>query len=209
MTKKDNPKPQLLKLKKEIISTFVDKNHKKVWFYPNCPKDKRLYPKCPKDLKGDGFEGTKDIIFIGLNPSTTEFPSHADVFLYQELLKHKLQNAHITDFLKIQMSNSKKNDFFDNIHEPKKKQIFQMNVKYLQKEINYLKPLIIVPMGKEVTKLTKLLCKIDENTKIIPMMHYSNFRYPDRKREIQTEIEEISKEYKRIKSIKQTKRQCV
>jgi hypothetical protein len=79
---------RLRRLRKTIIQeTYVDL-WKDVWFYPSC-------------MGVRGWEGTQDIMFVGLNPSTGRFPSKDDKFLYSQLMEHHFEAAHLTDLIKL------------------------------------------------------------------------------------------------------------
>jgi hypothetical protein len=74
-----------------------------VWFLEKIDGYSRL-------ARVNGFLGTQDIAFIGLNPSTSRFPTNADKYFYSQLLRHGFDDAHLSDLVKIKAEN-KKNDF--------------------------------------------------------------------------------------------------
>ena len=63
---------KLKELRREIVEEFLIKGWMDVWFYPSYKG-------------GMGYLGTLDIVFVGLNPSYSCFPTGHDEFFYNEL----------------------------------------------------------------------------------------------------------------------------
>ncbi|HHT9152730.1 MAG TPA: uracil-DNA glycosylase family protein, partial [Candidatus Hypogeohydataceae bacterium YC40] len=148
-------------LRKKIIDQMFVQGWKDVWFYPSCEKCKENrwnQEKKPGEereecqgFKIKGFLGTKDIIFLGLNPSYGAFPSDNDKFFYDCLSNRDFENAHITDLIKIRAKGKgSKHESIDKLHEDKR--IVKEQVEFLKREIEIIEPKIIVTLGKECDK---------------------------------------------------------
>ena len=98
----------------------------------------------PSKIGVTGYRGTQNIIFLGWNPSTGEFWSKGsgDEFLYTELIKNGFENAHITDFFKLRMTNI---EFAAKLKDDPNFCVEQAQI--LCEEIDLINPVIIVPMG--------------------------------------------------------------
>jgi len=164
---------------KEDIEQYAKETNQEVWFYPEYEGVK-------------GFWGTQDIILLGLNPSSGIFPSNKDKLLYDLLKQKGFGNVHITDFIKVRAKNKHVTDFLANSVLMKKQTDF------FSKELNIIKPKIIVTMGLQCNTLLKqYFPKIDCKYKVRNIKHYS-FRYQKREEvfaEISESLEEIKKEY--------------
>ncbi len=166
---------ELQRLRKEIIEKYYIDQWKEVWFFPEH-----------KQIKG--FLGMQDIIFLGLNPSYGHFPSKYDNFFYKELGKNDFENAHITDLIKIKATNKKINELIEN------KKTLNEQMEFLIREINIIKPKIIVTLGGKCDDIFREKFK-NSNIKIIKIRHYSSIRFPKNKKLFSNEIKEVKKTY--------------
>lgn len=118
------------------ITNNVFRNQKKddVWFYP--------------DYNGvKGYMGTDNIIVVGPNPSLTgDFPEKPNEILYDELKKCSLQNSHLTDFIKIRISNSRVDKFLKSPH-------IKSQIKFFEKEVKILNTKIIFLLGDRAKRI--------------------------------------------------------
>lgn len=166
---------ELQRLRKEIIEKYYMGQWKEVLFFPEH-----------KQIKG--FLGVQDIIFLGLNPSYSRFPSKYDEFFYEELGKNDFENAHITDLIKIKATNKKINELIEN------KKTLNEQMEFLIREINIIKPKIIVTLGGKCDDIFRENFK-NSNIKIIKIRHYSSIRFPKNKKPFSNEIKEVKKTY--------------
>ena len=141
--------------------------------------------------------GTQDIIFIGLNPATANFPSWHDEQYYGNLKRSKFQNAHLTDLFKTRATNKKVKDEISSWDRKEASDI-------LKSEIDVIKPRIIVLLGKRVAEIYNQMFPggIVGKNKIETLLtrHYS-FRYGTRKKLrgiIRKEMKKVEKRYKSI-----------
>ncbi len=163
----------------EIISES-NTNNFEAWFYPEY-----------KGVKG--FLGTQDMILLGLNPSSGTFPSRKDKILYELLIKKSLKNIHISDFIKIRAKNKEVPNILNN------NELIKEQIGFLKKELEIIKPKIIIPMGLQCEELLKenfpyLDCEV------IRIKHYG-FRYKPQKEvfdEISSTLDKIREVYKTI-----------
>ena len=142
------------------------------------------------EIKTDGvkgYEGTGKIMFVGLNPSLGHFPSNHDIFFYNQLKILNWENAHITDIIKIKLSNEDARSFL----KDEKKLSEQIDL--LKEEINIINPEIIISVGKDAKKI---LDKYKINSSKTP--HYSYRRWGiDKEKEIIKELEKLKNKIKK------------
>jgi len=165
---------------KENIERYAKEINQEAWFYPEYGGVM-------------GFSGTKDIIFLGLNPSSGTFPSKKDKLLYGLLKEKGLEYIHITDFIKIRAKNKHVSNLITNSDLMKKQSDF------FSDELFIIKPKIIITIGGQCNNLLKqYFPKIDKCYKVFQIKHYS-YRYQSVEslfKEISVQLDEIKKEYK-------------
>ena len=166
---------KLEELRKEIIEEFLIKSWMDVWFYPR--------------YKGVmGYLGTQDIMFVGLNPSYSCFPTQHDEFFYNELKRVGFQNAHLTDIIKIRSRCKEVKKYLRDYA------IFRKNLEFLLREFNIVQPKIIVAVGsKSGNLLKKNFPEKREKTYHIP--HYSVRKTHN----FEKRIQEFKKELNKVK----------
>lgn|GEM_PF-1159560 len=162
---------------KIIRQLFVERWHE-VWFFPRNSTVK-------------GWQGTAPIMFVGLNPSTGNFPSKADRFFYQYLAKHKFNSAHLTDVYKIRALN-------DGVASMLQKRRLQLlNREYLRQEIAIVRPRLIVAMGKTAHNL---LSEWFPNEQLDLIRHYSWAVRYNQKKTFAEDMRRVSKSYVKLRS---------
>ena len=167
---------ELENLKNEI-SEYVKNKGFGAWFYPEYEGVK-------------SFFGTQDIFLVGLNPSSGNFPSKKDKQLYDILKKERLENIHITDFIKVRAKNKEVLDILKN------QELVEEQINFFRREIDILNPKIIIAFGLRCEKLLK---DNFPKVKIERIKHYA-YRYQGQ----DDVFEEISKSLKKIKEIYKT-----
>jgi uracil-DNA glycosylase len=110
-----------------------------------------------------GWQGTRDILFVGLNPSCGHFPSRADRFLYTQLKAHGFWDAHLTDAIKCRGTGEEAKAW---LSDDKHHHFVLRQLTYLQEEVTILQPRLVVPMGDECAKLLRQHCP--ELTHLLP-----------------------------------------
>src|SRR3989339_1803086 len=163
-------------LKKKIIRETKEE----VWFYSEEYEEYKA-PALKHGTKG--WFGTQNIFFIGSNPSKNPSKYSPSVnFFFKELKANKFRNAHLTDLVKVRAKNDEASRV---IEENLKKQ-----KKYLDKEIETLKPKLIVVMGNRCKEFIGMLgyknCYF--------MTHYS-VRFPKQKEKFINEMRDVKKKY--------------
>lgn len=160
----DYKRKQLEELRREIIEEFLIKGWKDVWFYP--PYEGVM-----------GYLGTQDIMFVGLNPSCGYFPSRYDEYFYGVLKENGLQNAHLTDVIKVRIKTKEVEQYLED------KDFLEKNLEFFKREIEIIDPKIIVAMGENSNDiLTEYLREYfpKYDGKIHEIRHYS-FRFVKKK----------------------------
>ena len=143
---------KLLKLRSLIIDKILKARWEDVWFLPEYEGVK-------------GYLGTKDILFLSINPSTGTFPSRVDKRYYKQLKQNEFKNAHLTDVFKQRATEWKK--------LAKDKDLVNEAKKFLEEEIKIIKPKLIVLVGKTYKKFYyNILSNVDAETFVIN--HYAN-----------------------------------
>jgi len=165
---------QLENLKKKIIKETKEK----VWFYS---EEYEEYNNLALKYGIKGWFGTQDIFFIGSNPSENPSKDPPNVnFFFKELRANNFQNAHLTDLVKIRVKNTEADKIIEkNLKEQKK---------YLDKEIEILKPKLIVVMGKKCEKFTERLGYKNCHT----IAHYAARFH---KKRFRKEMKDVKKKY--------------
>lgn len=167
---------------KKNIEEYANSINQEAWFYP--------------EYNGVmGFSGTKDIILLGLNPSSGKFPSEKDKLFYDLLKEKGLEYIHLTDFIKIRAKNKHVIDLITNSEIMKKQSDF------FSDELFIIKPKIIITIGRQCDNLLKqYFHNIDKSYKVFQIKHYS-YRYQSVEslfKEISAQLDEIKKEYESL-----------
>jgi len=155
--------------------------HEGPWFYP------------PHEETGvKGFFGTGRVMFVAERPSTRggKIPDDLDIEFFKLLRKFNLQDSHITDLIKCRGT----------VKEAKCPEEWDRRVEsclpFLLEEIEIIKPVVIVAIGRRVYKELKRR-GLAEKFKIKRITHYSYAFTRGKKRgaeqKLCKEIEEISK----------------
>ncbi len=131
-----NKKDKLSKLRSEIIDKIFKNRWEEVWFYPSYNEVK-------------GWQGTADIMFIGLNPATANFGGFHDLLYYDSLKRFGFRNAHLTDIFKIKLTNKNTRSYFE------RRDVKREARDILEKEINIIKPKVIYLLGDKVEEIFK------------------------------------------------------
>ena len=197
----DKLREDIKNYEKETNLDIENENDKvEVWFYPDVTNPQSEGYSELKNTEVKGFSGTQDIILLGLNPSSGTFPSFEDKLLYKLLREKGIENIHVSDFVKVRAKNKEvTKKLFDNEFLMKKQ------AEFFQREIEILKPKIIIPMGKKCkTLLKKYLPEIKKKYKIIGVLHYGNnhigkkFYYKSKDEyfhKISQQLDKITEEY--------------
>ena len=122
----------------------------------------------PKRNKVKGFYGDDKIFFVCQKPSTGHFPSPKDKLFYKLLAKYDFCNAHITDLVKTR--GKAKSEI--------SKEELDLNWNIFQKELEMIKPKLLVGVGNDAYLNLK---KEIKSIKIIKIRHYT-FRYASKKK---------------------------
>lgn len=154
-----------------------------VWFYPKYDGIKAFY-------------GTKDIILLGLNPSSGKFPSKRDKYFYSLLKEKEFDNIHLTDLIKIRAKNKDVTALLSD------KVLIKKQIDFFLNELLIIRPKIIITIGNQCYNLLKqYIPDISLKSKIFKIKHYS-FRYQkieDVFSEISEDFNKIIEEYKALK----------
>lgn len=112
-----------------------------------------------------GFSGTGPVWFVGPKPSkgNTQFPTNADELLYETLGRFGFQNAHITDFSKERGTVSEDGITHEEIARQRP---------YFRKEVNILKPDLLIAMSRRLEVALKYL-SVTDGLDIGYVHHYS------------------------------------
>jgi hypothetical protein len=181
---------RLRRLRKTIIQeTYVDL-WKNVWFYPSC-------------MGVRGWEGTQDIMFVGLNPSTGRFPSKDDKFLYSQLMEHHFEAAHLTDLIKLRATGQEAQAWYkaitkNQIEEEEQFKLLGRQQDYLREEVAILSPLLVVAEGKSCARL--LQHWLGDEVQIDKIPHYApRIRSPENRGVFVHELARVQARYQRLK----------
>jgi hypothetical protein len=168
-------KEELLKLREQIINESYIKQWKEVWFFHELNGI--------KGYQGTGEVGKERIIFIATNPSYgNSWPSKRIIGFYQVLKDSDLQNVHITDLIKVRLSNAGSKEYIKN------PELLNPQIEYLKKEIEIIRPTKIIAFG---TKVHDTLEKYGIESECL--MHYAHaFRY-NKEQKFRMELKEILK----------------
>jgi hypothetical protein len=161
----------------------------KVWFYG----DER-----PKSKNITGFLGESELFFLALNPSQGTPNATQFKLFYGSLENNKLQDAHLTDLIKIKKSNKDRKELIGN------EVCMGRQIGYLMEELRIIRPKLIVILGGECEKLFRKvrfenpeIFNLLKNTHIERITHYSATRYNDEHNHGKVFIDEM----KQIKQI--------
>jgi len=171
---------KLERLKKKIQSKI---GKERTWFF--------------NKITVQGFLGTNPVVFLALNPSKgnvklskNRFPTRWDRIFYSLLIKYGLENSHITDFIKVKMTEK----------EVKKKlkdeRFLKRQLNYLLDEIKIIKPKIIVTMGGKCQNLVEKYSEHFKGYEIFEMVHYARGAYIGKKKS----EKELEKDFIRLKT---------
>lgn len=135
----DTKLEQLRHLRKAIVEAMYLERWHDVWFFPPY-----------NDVKG--WEGTQDIMFVGLNPSTGHFPGDTGKFLYEQLKSHDFQSAHLTDLIKLRGTGKEAGAWYNALKNRRYKdddehRLLDLQESYLRQELEILKPKLVVAFG--------------------------------------------------------------
>jgi uracil-DNA glycosylase len=147
-------KRRLDHLREAIISELCVKRWYDVWFFP-------------KSDGVNGWGGTDQVMFIGLNPSSGRFPSRATDLFYRELKRHGFGNAHLTDVFKIRSTPAELKSIRDNAT------LVGLHREYLSKEIDILKPDLLVALGDDTFKILQSWLGPIRRPRLVKIHHYS------------------------------------
>jgi len=168
-------------LKKKIIKETKEK----VWFYS---EEYEEYKKSALKYGIKGWLGTQAIFFIGSNPSKNPSKNSSSVdFFFKELKLNKFKNAHLTDLVKIRTKNTEADKIIEKNLKKQKR--------YLDEEIEILKPKMIVVMGRRCKKFIEGLRYKNCHFIIHYIIHYSANRFPNYKKKFIKEMRDVKKKY--------------
>lgn len=152
------------------------------WFFP------------PKE-SAKGFLGTGPVMFVAERPSTGKpFSSDksGDTYFYC-LLEDGFSDAHLTDLIKCRGKASK---------ETERSSEYKNCEGWLLKEMDLVKPKLIVALGSEAyLKLKKLrkVQKLNPNIPLEKINHYGSIRWNKKNKEnIRKQLENVKRKYKSI-----------
>ena len=128
---------RLRELRRQIIDEVWVRDWREVWFYP--ARDGVM-----------GWEGTQDIMFVGINPSTGHSFSKNDDFYYAELAKNGFANAHLTDVVKERATATEREVLLDDPATMRRHQGYFMD------EIDIVRPRMIIPVGQRAARVLSL-----------------------------------------------------
>lgn len=165
-------------LRERIIRDLFVNEWRDVWFFP--------------PFNGvDGWAGTQDIMFVGLNPSTGRFPSIADRNFYAVLKRTGLEHAHLTDVIK---ERARGPDVARIERDPARMDRYW---RYLREEIEILCPRLIVGLGQRALRLLTDRRGSEAPLKGIP--HYAQlFPSPATRRQFTRELQSARAHYERM-----------
>jgi hypothetical protein len=147
-----NRQRELEELRERIVRDLYLDQWRDVWFFP------------PHNGV-EGWRGTGPVFFVGLNPSTTEFPNEADRRFYAALAAHGLNDAHLTDILKERASTGRLQHL---LQDPG---TMERHRRYFLEELRILQPRLIVGVGQQAQQ--RLEQWLPNGRQPWPMPHYS------------------------------------
>ena len=176
-------KEELEEFKRKIIA-YAKEIGEKEWFYPS-------------EEGVMGFDGTQDIILLGLNPSSGEFKDN-DRKLYGLLKEKGFVDIHITDFIRLKAKNKEvKKRFIGN------EKLMKEQVAFFKEELSIIKPKIIIALGVDCYKLLNKYFPemfLDNSPcKVIKILHYGQSAYRKSEKvfkEISAQLDKIKEKYK-------------
>ena len=149
----------LADLRAKIIQELTIERWRDAWFFPPS----NGYRDVPQGICG--WQGTGDVLLVGLNPSTGQFPNEADKFLYGELRDNDLGEAHLTDVIKVRATGSEVKLMLKNPN------LMRQQRDYFLEEIDILAPRLLVPMGRQAADALTAWLPGSKIVRAIP--HYS------------------------------------
>jgi hypothetical protein len=124
---------RLARLRARIVRELYLNEWRDVWFFPA--------------FEGvQGWQGTQDILFVGLNPSLGHFPDSPCRRFYTHLKRQGFAKAHLTDVIKERAAGRT----VDTITQDAER--IRRHRRYLLAEIAILRPRLIVAMGSRPTR---------------------------------------------------------
>jgi uracil-DNA glycosylase len=168
---------RLARLRARIVRDLYLDQWRDVWFFPSLDGVK-------------GWQGTKDIMFVGLNPSTGRFPDRACLLLYGHLKRRGFAGAHLTDVIKERATGPNVSPISRDTTRMERYR------RYLLEEIRILRPRLVVAMGRRT--LSILTTWRLPATSLRWMPHYAaRFPSPTTRRRFGKAMAEIQKAYRR------------
>lgn len=183
-------------MRSEAIKIIVDDEWSDIWFFPEYNGVK-------------GYLGTEDITFLGLNPSTGASFSEQDKLFYDLLKDNGFANAHITDWIRRRISHNRVKSTLTDMR------ITKQETEFLRRELDILKPIMVVKVGKswdgewdelfsktQGEKIDSFLRKASRNEDLVieTIIHYSPlFRNPQNKVKLTKDIIRIRERYASLK----------
>jgi len=165
----------LLRLRARIVREVLVARWQDVWFFPAHDGV-------------HGWQGTQDIMFVGLNPSTGRFPSRSDGFLYQTLADCGFERAHLTDVIKERAPGAEVGVLRK---DSKRMRAYRL---YLRAEAKIVEPRLIVAMGKQAKRILDQWFPKDERVRGMP--HYAQrIATPRTHRRFRAALKKIQREY--------------
>jgi uracil-DNA glycosylase len=162
-------------LRARIVTDLCLREWRDVWFFPR--------------YEGvQGWRGTQRIMFVGLNPSTGRFASRHDRYFYAQLKRHGLAHAHLTDAIKERAVGNKVKTIRSDDPRMRRYQ------RYLLKEIEIIRPRLIVAMGRAAHEiLTEKWKQKLKDVDVVYLQHYA-WRFGKR-RQFARRMAEIRRKY--------------
>jgi uracil-DNA glycosylase len=169
---------RLARLRARIVRDLYLAEWCEVWFFPRL-------------AAVQGWQGTLDIMFIGLNPSLGHFPSAGDQLLYRHLARNGFARAHLTDVIKERAAGLAVSRIERDAERMRRYR------RYLLAEIAIIRPRLIVAMGDRARDiLTKCWLRSDPRLRHLP--HYAaRFPTPATRRRFGAELARIRRDYVR------------
>jgi len=180
---------KLEKLKNKIKRTWKD-----AWFFDD------YFEWLPKNSSIGGFLSAGKYFFIFPNPNKREGNINEKNWALDKFFKMlknlKIRNAHLTDFTKIPLIKEKAREYWSD----KKKfclpeQFLKREIEILENEINIIKPLKIIIVGKSYKNyIQPIIKKITKNKIKIDWIYHYACREPNKWKKIENKLNEIIKE---------------
>jgi uracil-DNA glycosylase len=164
------------RLRARIVREVLVVRWRDVWFFP---KDGRVH----------GWQGTQDIMFVGLNPSTGRFPSPADRSFYRALATCGFERAHLTDAIKERATGAALGALRD---DPER---MRTHRRYLRAEAKIIAPRLIVAVGQRAKRIVDEWLPGDRRV-LEAVPHFAQrFASPKTRRRFTAEMKRIRLKY--------------